>query len=380
MYICTCKPKHRHTMRLKTNLPMYVFTSQIPTLDFAEVGIDPVSVTVWAGRDKLLETTMYPVYGHIRLYDLGDLYEEYLRSQDGEDIYPYAILEIDIDNHVWEDNMIIYCPYHCNLTALEFINKHFLTTLSTKRVPADATRDDEILAYLLTSEEAATTRTIEVTAAFRTPDGNIVGHTCSYSDNSRYQYDGLLSSPVELDVLFDHYCEEQCDYDWRDLVPLSYTFRLGQRTFTYYVDQDFKPSVRFRFRNAFDAEETIYLEAVTVTKTDTERSLATSHGVSLFYDQVDSQEYEVTTAPLSSEEAAWATQLLLSHKVQRVEDDGTLTDVLVVDMTAEVTDSDEEHRRLKFTYRLAKQGASLKVSGEANGNSRFANQFTIHFA
>ena len=67
-------------MRLKTNLPMYVFTSQIPTLDFAEVGIDPVSVTVWAGRDKLLETTMYPVYGHIRLYDLGDLYEVATRT------------------------------------------------------------------------------------------------------------------------------------------------------------------------------------------------------------------------------------------------------------------------------------------------------------
>ena len=68
-------------MRLKTNLPMYVFTSQIPTLDFAEVGIDPVSVTVWAGREKLLETTMYPVYGHIHLHDLGDLYEVATRNR-----------------------------------------------------------------------------------------------------------------------------------------------------------------------------------------------------------------------------------------------------------------------------------------------------------
>lgn len=367
-------------MQMTTILPMYVFTSQIPTLEFSQAGIDPLEVTVWAGRDKLLETTMYPVAGKIYLHDLGELYEEYLRSQDGDDIYPYAIMEIDIGQYTWEDNMIIYCPYTCNMTALEFINKHFLTSLNTKRIPADATQEDEILPYLLTEEEAATARTIEVTAAFRTPDGNIVGHTCRYTDNSRYQYDGIVASPNELNVLFDHFSQEATNYDWRDLVPLSFTIRMGQRTFTYFVDQDFQPSVRFRFRNAFDAEETIYLDAVTVTKTDTERSLATSHRVSLFYDQVDSQEYEVTTAPLTTEEATWATQLLLSHKVQRVEEDDTLVDVLITDMTAEVKDSDEEHRRLKFTYRMAKQGASLKIHKDVIRDSRFAEQFTIHFS
>ena len=144
----------------RTILPMYVFTSQIPTLVFSQAGIDPLDVTVWTGRDKLLETTMYPMAGKIYLHDLGDLYEEYLRSQVGDDIYPYVILEINIGNYTWEDNMIIYCPYNCNMTALEFINKHFLTTLSTKRVPADATRDDEILPYLLTEEVAARNRLI----------------------------------------------------------------------------------------------------------------------------------------------------------------------------------------------------------------------------
>ncbi|MBP5771676.1 MAG: hypothetical protein J6W75_09990 [Bacteroidaceae bacterium] len=36
--------------------------------------------------------------------------------------------------------------------------------------------------------------------------------------------------------------------------------------------------------------------------------------------------------------------------LQGFEEDGSLEDVLITDMTAEVTDSDEEHRRLKFTY------------------------------
>ena len=67
-------------MQMTTILPMYVFTSQIPTLVFSQAGIDPLDVTVWAGRDKLLETTMYPVAGKIYLHDLGDLYEVATRN------------------------------------------------------------------------------------------------------------------------------------------------------------------------------------------------------------------------------------------------------------------------------------------------------------
>lgn len=365
-------------MEMTTPLPMYVFTSQIPTLDIVQAGTDPLQVALWAGSTKLLETTLYPVAGCISLHDIGKLYERFLR--DSGDAAPYAVFELEVENYVWEDNMVIYCPYNCNLPAEEFVHGHFLTSLAVKRIPADASRDDEVLAYLLTSAETETARTIVVTADFRTPDGGFVSHACSFTADSQELYGCIAACPEEVTSIFGHYCQEATEYDWHDLVPLSYTVRMGQRAMTYYVDLDYMPSVRFRFRNAFNVEETMYLEGVTVTRTETERSMATSHGKSLFYDQVDSQEYEVTTAPLSSEEANWATQLLLSHKVQRVEEDGSLTEVLITDMNAEVTDSDEEYRRLKFTYRLATQGASLMVPKATNSNSRFANQFTIQFA
>ena len=289
------------------------------------------------------------------------------------------MFELEVENYVWEDNMVIYCPYNCNLPAEEFIQGHFLTSLAVKRIPADASRDDEVLAYLLTSAETETARTIVVTADFRTPDGGFVSHACSFTDDLRELYGSIVACPEEVTSIFGHYCQEATEYDWHDLVPLSYTVRMGQRAMTYYVDLDFMPSVRFRFRNAFNVDETMYLEGVTVTRTETERSMATSHGTNLFYDQVDSQEYEVTTAPLSTDEAKWATQLLLSHRVRRVEEDGSLTEVLITDMTAEVTDSDEEYRRLKFTYRMARQGAALKFPWKSSQSSRFTGQFTLHF-
>ena len=169
------------------------------------------------------------------------------------------------------------------------------------------------------------------------------------------------------------------EYEWENVYVLSYSYNVGNRCFTYFVDRDFNPQQSFVFRNVFNIEELAFMEAVTVTKTETERSLATSHGVSMFYDQVDEQEHEVTTAPLTSEEAEWMAQLLLSHKVKRMMDGGVLSEVLITDMTAEVTDSDVEHRRLKFTYRPTKQGATLTAFENVQQGRRFTAHYTREY-
>ncbi len=367
-------------MTMETSLPTYVFTSQIPTIVFAQAGTDPLTVRLNDGQHTFFESTLYPVNGKLSVYEVGKLYEEYFRSLGDSSRYPYLILQMQVGNLTWEDYMIIYCPFNCNLAAESFITTHFMTSLSAKRIPADCRSGDEQVYIVLTGEEDEEDKIVYVEATFRNPDGGTETHYCSFSGVFDELYGRIEASPSLIEGLFEHYCEEEIDYDWRELTPMSYSFRVGNRKLTYYVDQDFKPSVRFRFRNAFNLEETIYLEGETVTKTDTERSLATSHGVSLFYDQVDSQEFEVSTAPLTSEEAAWATQLLLSHKVMKVEDDETAEEVLITDVSSEVTDSDTEHRRLKFTYRLAKQGASLKLRENAFSNSRFTEVYSLHFA
>ena len=48
-------------------------------------------------------------------------------------------------------------------------------------------------------------------------------------------------------------------------------------------------------------------------------------------------------------------------------------------MTAEVTDSDEEHRRLKFTYRAKKQGATLTAFEAVVHGRRFTTHYTRQY-
>jgi len=76
---------------MSTHLPMYVFTSQIPTIVISQAGIEPLTVRLMDGQKTLLETTLYPLAGQIKLYDIGRIYEEYLRSLNDEDYYPYII-------------------------------------------------------------------------------------------------------------------------------------------------------------------------------------------------------------------------------------------------------------------------------------------------
>ncbi len=364
-------------MIMETTLPTYVFTSQIPTIVFAHAGTEPLTVRLLDGQDTFFETTLYPVTGKISFYDVGILYEEYLRSFEDNTMHPYIMLQLQVGDQVWEDNVIIYCPFNSPMQGLDFIATHFLTTISAKRIPEDCPSGNEWLDVIYEEEED---KTIVVNATFRNPEGVTETHTCSFTDDTEGIFSHIECHPAALLAMFGRHCDDEMVYDWRDLSPLSYSFSIGTRKLTYYVDDGFKPSVSFRFLNAFNVEETIYIEGETVTKTETERSIATSHRVSLFYDQVDSQEYEVTTAPLSSEEAAWATQMLLSHRVRRIEENGTFIDVLITKISSEVTDSDQEFRRLKFTYRLAKQGASLKISKNIMVNRRFTETYSLHFA
>lgn len=361
-------------MQMITNLPLMLFSSQIPTLEFTDVGTDPVEISISCEGYKVLETAIYPVGNGIYVHDLRQLVEECMKEHN----WTYAVMEIEIQNQMWE-NYVLYCPQNTTQEAASFAESHFLTTLNVKRVPSYWQVNRETLSFLRTAAEEGNSLAVSLTATFLSPDGTSLTLACQYTLPSGYGITTINSSPSQILADFNSYYSGTMEYGWENVMVQSYTISIGNRSFTYYVDNDFTPQQCFIFRNVFNMEEVTYLEAVTVTKTDAERSLATSHGVSMFYDQVDEQEHEVSTAPLSTEEADWLEQLLLSHKVQRMQDGGTLVEVLVTDMTAEVTDSDEEYRRLKFTFRVTKPGATLTAFDNVTTGRRFTAHYTRQY-
>lgn len=360
-------------MVLSNILPTFIFSSQFPTLRFEHCGYTTVNFHVYCASQLILDFDLTSIATDdqdtddvIELYDIGMAFEQNMRERELSTAY----LEIYCEDLVVEDCTVIYCPYYAEIEAVQFVPNHFLTTLSAKRIPADA--EGERLEFVRQDSEYNQVLTLYIKVTYKDNDGYTHYNealTRSLQNTIRHTMD--ISPSTVIGLLEDKGLEPA--------LVLSYEVTLGERSFTYFVDNE-TPSMRgYCFRNAFNADETAYLEAVTVRVTNTERSLATMHGAAMFYDQQDSEEFEVTTAPLSYDETEWLDQLLLSHRVRLL----PAGEILITGMEVKVSDNDRELKRIKFTYCIAKLGASLKTGGKVTATSHrriFTNAFTLDFS
>ncbi len=361
----------------------YLFSSQLETLVFEDAGSDPVRVCIVVSvnnvESPLIDATYYPVNECLYFYDFRELFEEYMRQHDLSEII------VRVELYPLEGDMypvtfgVVFCGFNTRTTCGAFLQNRFLTSIDSKRIPAERSGVIEDVTAMFSGEESVLPSSYGVTAEFVDPDGDSV--ELSFSKD--------VSCDYGLKVFYTTYEEiyEECARGYNGEVPFEelelkrFTLSVGNRNMEYFLDGDFQPQQVFRFRNVFNITEYVYFEADTIIKSEAERSVATSHGVSMFYDQEDKQEYVVTTAPMTSVEAVWAQELLFSRKVERVEKDGALTEVLITDMTSEVTDSDKELIRLKFTYRMTHNGATLpKWELQQEAKRVFAMDFDLAFS
>ena len=84
-----------------------------------------------------------------------------------------------------------------------------------------------------------------------------------------------------------------------------------------------------------------------------DRSEAVCGRKTQFYDETVKIKHEVETAALSYDEAKWLNQMLTSKLVEHPDDNGDTVQVLISDITSEVTDSSKELIRLKFSWKYA---------------------------
>ena len=63
--------------------------------------------------------------------------------------------------------------------------------------------------------------------------------------------------------------------------------------------------------------------------------------------------HEVETAPLTHDEAMWLNQMLTSRLVLKPVDNYDTAQILISDITSEVSDSDKDLVRIKFCWKYA---------------------------
>ena len=307
--------------------------STVPTADADSIKVSTtetkLAVSLSCGGITFFSADLYAYNGVVELFDPGTLIEDHFRAR-GLTMAPVVITFGDTS----AEATFIYCE---QLFIADFSpSKNFLLSSSVRRVHRGSV--------------------VRLAAAPAQANANFiikaVGHDSSGYITS-FSYTSIRPIPdslyTELDV--DNMIKTLLNIEEKPLVDVIYfAVTLGKRQLLCYITPS-PAYLTFCFRNVFNIPELLDVEGVMVTKTETSRDSASCRGRIVQYDRKTDRTYQVTTGPVTAEEAESYEQLIASHQAQ-VMVNGTPYDIAIEDHTCEQSTADDTLTAYKFTWRF----------------------------
>ena len=327
---------------INLNLSDYNFLQDIPSSFTIDQVRDTAKVTVFIDGTAIYTTSLYQYNEVVTFYDLRDIIEQYMRDNG----LCTALLKVTAEKYggtdtTDDDIFIIFCSDHHAVDIPEnFFLWRFLTNRTYYVIPRSAYQR---LTFFTDGQQTFTA----FAECIFLKDGvrsslRVTLNTYQRGHPSEYN---LLSHPSHISTL----ARRQSGNDCGKL--LAYTIHADKRAMTYYVTDD-EPEVTLCFRNAYNTEEYAYVFGTTLKKTTFDKQEAICQGRHSFYNQSVQRRHEVTTVPLSPEQAEWYNELFASPKVTAEVDQGDndAIPVLISDITSEISNRPDEKVRMKFSW------------------------------
>ena len=240
------------------------------------------------------------------------------------------------------DNVkMVYCRFKSDISSEGFLGSRFLTTRKSALMPRNGhlSLSNYTKAYAQGSNYAL--------IYYSHPQ--VPGQIFNYNANL-----GKMQSTTEkivtVELSHDYFKSIVDEARGTDCKVHGVEYQIGVRQFNIFFTDE-KPTETFTFLNAFNKEETAYLFNTTSIKTEVDRSETVCGNRTQFYDETVKVKHEVETAPLTYDEAKWLNQMLTSKLVKRPISVDESAQVLISDISSEVTDSDKELIRIKFSWK-----------------------------
>ena len=241
------------------------------------------------------------------------------------------------------DNVkMVYCRFKSSLGSEGYLGNNFLTTRKSALIPRNGqlSLSNYTKAYAQGSNYAL--------IYYSQP--KISGQIITYNANL-----GKMQSTTEkivtAELSYDYFKSTVDQALSTDSKVHGVEYQIGLRRFNIFFTDE-KATETFTFLNAFNQEETAYLFNTSSIKTEVDRSEAVCGNRTQFYDETVKIKHEVETAPLTYDEAKWLNQMLTSKLVKRPINDEESAQVLISDISSEVSDSDKELIRIKFSWKF----------------------------
>jgi len=322
--------------QITTNIPAICFPAEVDRIDISATAGESVAVDITLGGQCVFSTSMMAdSSGHIVLDDLAEFFESLL-----DDIVKSCTVTADEDS----DTFTIYpCKVKPRITAVQFLNKSFLTLLNGPKATYNSAI--EFLTYVDLNN---TNDTPTISAVWINPDTAEIQTTSEELTPSQAEGYGLLLnvSPSILTAPDDGYLLH------------SYAVNVGSRTQKYIIRRpvDITP-ISILFTNAFGQLETFHCFGTSVKETKPKYSAASYAGRTRNYLVEAVPEWKVSTGPLND-----ATQLLFedvstSMKAWRMSDG---EEICIIDCEIKISNNRYEQQYGTLSFRESGRTQSFK--------------------
>ena len=345
-FLCLFAYAHMKLYLQKNPAMINLFLSQYNLLttlphQFTITDVDVCTdVTITLGNIDIYTTRLYENGGKATLYGFRDIVRENMLAR-GLSLASLTIrAQEEAGEFVISGKYILFSEATCMGDVEDIIWRRFLTTRSFYVLPLDC---DFPVSFFSDADEQFTTY---ADCIFKDTDGTL--HTYTYELQTT-----LYNDPhVYCEYITPGFMKETIERrEGRQLgTMVSFTFHTGQRSITAYISDE-PYEVDFYFRNSFNTTEHVFVYGTTVKKTVISRKEAVSQGVTSFYDKSVERRHEVETSPMSMEEAEWFNEFLESSHVYRWLNDDWQPEVLISDITSEISDNAKELVKMKFSWR-----------------------------
>ena len=351
-----------------TDIDSIYLTSHLPEEISFETDAASLQIDVHVNNKKVFTSDYYPYHEEVTIRDIRSIVEAAMIEQRltmttlkivaTEPVEQNSNVTYDEDGNMYidfdeqpeepitktiEGVMVVFCQFKTPKGSEGFLNNCFLTTRRSVLLPRSGQL--KISNYARANEHGS--NQVLIYYEHYTVPGTVFTYHYSFS-----KIQTTAEKIVTTELTHDYFKQIVDRVNNTKCKVLGVEYQIGVRRINiYFTDEE--PTATFEFLNAFNIMETAYLFNTTSIKTDVDRTETVCGNQTLFYDETVKVRHEVETAPLSHDEAMWLNQMLTSRLVLKPVDNYDTAQILISDITSEVSDSDKDLVRIKFSWKYA---------------------------
>lgn len=322
-------------------------------------------IMVMINNKVIYETSLHAVDNISTFYDLNTLVSDYMSSH-RMPICTLSLIALFDSHQESASTTVIYSSQLLDSEDISsFLTNHYLTTRRSFVIPKNCEQNVHLFVPQgITSVKGK----LDILYSFQGKQERIIVDFPISPGADSLAHFSVSSELINSAI--------QAIRPIEDIRILSARVSHGRRNLLFFFTKE-QPLCTFEFLNLFCLPELYHVFGSRKITTEFSQEEGSLSGITHFYNRTSQQNVQIESAPLQQEEALWLNQFLGSPQVYLKESSGKSREVLIKDITSEISNQPNEQVTLKFSWAYNTNTSVLK---DFSSPSVFNNSFNDSFS